>query len=98
MGLTKFFAAACGLATIANGHMLMATPARVTSPVVTNGPLESSGSNFPCQLQSGETLSGETTSMALGSDQPLEFIGQSVHGGGSWLVLSLLHKHFEEIC
>ncbi|ROV92623.1 hypothetical protein VPNG_09889 [Cytospora leucostoma] len=84
MAFTKLFAAACGFAAIANGHMLMATPARVTSPAASNGPLEMDGSNFPCQKSSSDsTLSGESTSMALGSDQPLEFIGQSVHGGGS---------------
>lgn len=76
-------AALCSLATIAEAHILMATPVRATTPAVTNGPLLADGSNYPCQLTSGQTLAGESTSMALGSDQPLNFIGESVHGGGS---------------
>lgn len=76
-------AAVCGLATIAEAHILMASPVRATTPAATNGPLEADGSNYPCQLTSGQTLAGESTSMALGSDQPLNFIGESVHGGGS---------------
>ncbi|POS75488.1 hypothetical protein DHEL01_v206116 [Diaporthe helianthi] len=85
MYFSKSFAvaAACSLASIAEAHVWMATPVRATSPAATNGPLEGDGSNYPCQLKSGETLAGESTSMELGSQQPLNFIGQSVHGGGS---------------
>lgn len=85
MYFTKSFAVAalCSLATIAEAHILMATPVRATTPAVTNGPLLADGSNYPCQLTSGQTLAGDSTSMALGSDQPLNFIGESVHGGGS---------------
>lgn len=85
MYFSKSFAvaAACSLASIAEGHILMASPVRATSPAATNGPLEADGSNYPCQLTPGQTLAGESTSMELGSQQPLNFIGQSVHGGGS---------------
>lgn len=85
MYFSKSFAvaAACSLASIAEAHILMASPVRATSPAATNGPLEADGSNYPCQLTSGQTLAGESTSMELGSQQPLNFIGQSVHGGGS---------------
>lgn len=76
-------AAACSLASIAEAHILMASPVRATTPAATNGPLLADGSNYPCQLTSGQTLAGESTSMELGSQQPLNFIGQSVHGGGS---------------
>ncbi|KAG6356775.1 hypothetical protein INS49_014649 [Diaporthe citri] len=85
MYFTKSYAAAAvfGLATITEAHILMASPVRATTPAVTNGPLLADGSNYPCQLTSGQTLAGESTSMELGSDQPLNFIGESVHGGGS---------------
>lgn len=78
---SKTLAAVCSLAAVANAHMFLASPVRFTSPEATNGPIDSS--NFPCQATSGTTYSGTTTDMALGSDQPLTFEGQSVHGGGS---------------
>lgn len=67
-------------ATTANAHMFLATPVRFSTPAATNGPILAA--NFPCQ-STGGSYAGETTSMALGSDQPLTFEGQSVHGGGS---------------
>lgn len=72
--------AALGLAGAANAHMFMATPVRFTEPAATNGPI--SYSNFPCQ-STAATYAGPTSTMSLGSDQPLAFQGQSVHGGGS---------------
>lgn len=79
-------AAACGLAAVANAHMYLVTPARFATPAATNGPILSS--DFPCQATasatfSTDTIDGSATEMALGSDQPLAFEGQSVHGGGS---------------
>lgn len=74
------FAVALGLATVANAHMFLATPVRFTEPAATNGPI--SYSNFPCQ-STAATYAGPTSTMTLGSDQPLAFEGQSVHGGGS---------------
>lgn len=79
--ISKTVAAVCSLAAVANAHMFLASPVRFTSPEATNGPITSA--NYPCQATSGTTYSGTTTDMALGSDQPLEFEGQSVHGGGS---------------
>lgn len=67
-------------AASANAHMFLATPVRFSTPAATNGPILAA--NFPCQ-STGGSYAGETTSMALGSDQPLAFEGQSVHGGGS---------------
>lgn len=79
--LSNTFAAVCSFAAVANAHMLMATPARFTSPAAKLDPITSA--NFPCQAVSGDTYAGETTDMELGSDQPLEFQGSAVHGGGS---------------
>lgn len=72
--------AALGLAAVANAHMYLATPVRLTEPSATNGPI--SYSNFPCQATAA-AYAGPTSTMTLGSDQPLAFEGQSVHGGGS---------------
>lgn len=78
--LSNAFAVAFGLTTVANAHMFLATPIRFTEPAATNGPI--SYSNFPCQ-STAATYAGPTSTMTLGSDQPLAFEGQSVHGGGS---------------
>lgn len=72
--------AGLGLAAAANAHMFLASPLRFTEPAATNGPI--SYSNFPCQ-STAATYAGPTSTMTLGSDQPLAFQGQSVHGGGS---------------
>ncbi|KAI0129971.1 hypothetical protein BJ170DRAFT_294588 [Xylariales sp. AK1849] len=72
-----------GLVALANGHMFLATPARLTTPAATNGPLVNTGANFPCQIASGGTADGPNTDMAVGSSQPLAFQGTTVHGGGS---------------
>ncbi|KAK3940465.1 hypothetical protein QBC46DRAFT_459002 [Diplogelasinospora grovesii] len=81
----KSLAAACTAFAVAKGHMFMATPVRFASPKATNGPLLADGSNFPCQAgAAGGSYSASTVNtMALGSQQPLSFIGQAVHGGGS---------------
>lgn len=71
---------ASGLVAVANAHMDLAFPSVFTAPAVTNGPI--SYSNFPCQ-STAATYGGPTNTMSLGSDQPLKFLGQSVHGGGS---------------
>ncbi|PSR77485.1 hypothetical protein BD289DRAFT_146541 [Coniella lustricola] len=86
MMFTKI-SALCGFAAVANAHMFLASPARFATPSATNGPISSS--DFPCQATGSITYSSDTvdgsgaTEMALGSDQPLAFEGQSVHGGGS---------------
>ncbi|KAJ9148386.1 Lytic polysaccharide monooxygenase [Pleurostoma richardsiae] len=85
MFFSKSNLAACGFASFASAHMLMSVPEPFSQPALQNGPLDPSGSNFPCQLQSGGSYSAGTASnsFSLGSSQPLEFVGQAVHGGGS---------------
>lgn len=76
---------AATLVTLAHGHMIMNTPQPYSSPAVVNAPLSADGSNFPCQLTAGGSLSAgsASNSYALGSEQELKFTGQAVHGGGS---------------
>lgn len=78
----KTFAAILGVASVSNAHMLLSTPTRFSTPSIDNGPLLADGSNFPCKTTGG-TFAGDTTSMALGSTQPLAFTGGATHGGGS---------------
>ncbi|KAL1868858.1 hypothetical protein VTK73DRAFT_3474 [Phialemonium thermophilum] len=77
MFFAKTYAAVSGLAAVSSAHILLAFPTPYDG--TQNGPLDPSGSNFPCQV----APSGATTEMALGSSQNLSFIGQAVHGGGS---------------
>lgn len=78
---TKIFA---GLVAAANAHMLMSSPKPFASPQLSNGPLDPSGSNFPCKSTGGGFVSGgNTNTYALGSKQELAFTGSAVHGGGS---------------
>ncbi|KAL1899892.1 hypothetical protein Sste5346_002758 [Sporothrix stenoceras] len=76
---------AATLVALAHGHMIMNTPQPYSSPAVVNAPLNADGSNFPCQLTAGGSLSAgsASNSYALGSEQELKFTGQAVHGGGS---------------
>ncbi|KAK3945123.1 putative chitin domain 3 protein [Diplogelasinospora grovesii] len=85
MFFTKTFAASSGLFALSSAHMLMNTPKPFSVPALHNGPLEASGSDFPCQAGSTGTYSsaGVTNVMQLGSQQPLAFTGQATHGGGS---------------
>ncbi|CAK7272889.1 hypothetical protein SEPCBS57363_005375 [Sporothrix epigloea] len=73
------------LAALVQGHMIMNTPQPYNTPFVINSPLNADGSNFPCQLTAGQSLVAGSASntFALGSIQPLTFIGETVHGGGS---------------
>lgn len=72
-----------GLAAICSAHVHMNTPVTYANSM-DNAPLDASGSNYPCQQASGAlTKQGASTSMALGSTQPLSFTGSAVHGGGS---------------
>lgn len=76
---------AATLVALTHGHMIMNTPQPYSSPAVVNSPLNADGSNFPCQLTAGGSLSAgsASNSYALGSEQELKFTGQAVHGGGS---------------
>ena len=75
--------AAAGLVTMANAHMLMKSPAPF--PSQNNGPLDASGSNFPCKSTGGAATytGGEVNKYAQGSKQTLSTIGGATHGGGS---------------
>ncbi|GAB1314253.1 hypothetical protein MFIFM68171_04463 [Madurella fahalii] len=83
MFFTKFVMAASGLATVAQAHMKMRSPAPYTSPAIQNGPLDPSGSNFPCQAGDSGQYSGQPTKMEKGSKQILAFTGSATHSGGS---------------
>ena len=82
MFFSNAFLVAGGLATAAQAHMLLRIPAPYTSPSLQNGPLDPSGSNFPCQ-STGGAFTGTATKMAKGSTQKMGFTGQAVHSGGS---------------
>jgi len=82
MFFSNAFLVAGGLATAAQAHMLLRTPAPYTSPQLANGPLDPSGSNFPCQSTGGAFV-GTATKMEKGATQKMGFTGSAVHGGGS---------------
>lgn len=79
------------LALSSSAHMFLNSPMRFTnennSPL--NGPTVGlSGSNYPCKLGKSDDPNtvyafAHRTSMALGSAQVLEVMGQATHGGGS---------------
>lgn len=78
---TKIFA---GLVAAANAHMLMSSPKPFASPQLSNGPLDPSGSNYPCKSTGGGFVAGNNmNTFPLGSKQELAFTGSAVHGGGS---------------
>ena len=72
-------ASAIAFFTSASAHMVITKPAPYGSP--DNGPIEASGSNFPCKSTSN--ANGPITEMAIGAPQQLELMGSAVHGGGS---------------
>ena len=67
------------LASAANAHMILSQPPPYGTP--DNSPLDAGGANFPCKATSNS--GGPVTTMAIGSQQQLVFLGESVHGGGS---------------
>jgi len=81
---TSILTAVLGLASVSSAHMLMATPVPYGKSTLNNSPLLADGSDFPCKQRTGVyNAEGASNSMALGSSQPLSFIGSATHGGGS---------------
>jgi hypothetical protein len=70
-----------GFASYASAHMKMSKPIPYANTQLDNSSLKGDGSDFPCKMIFDATTLA--TSMALGSTQPLEFIGGATHGGGS---------------
>ncbi|CAK7266696.1 hypothetical protein SEPCBS57363_002220 [Sporothrix epigloea] len=73
---------------IVPAHMILASPIPFGNP--TTSPLNSDGSNYPCQIvgtpatfynESSSTSSNNT--MAIGATQTLSFYGSAIHAGGS---------------
>ncbi|RYP73274.1 hypothetical protein DL771_003703 [Monosporascus sp. 5C6A] len=76
--------AAAGLLAVANAHMKMKNPVPFPSQNLGNGPLNVTGSDFPCKYTGPDTYAnGEANIYPQGSKQKLQTIGQAVHGGGS---------------
>jgi hypothetical protein len=73
--------AVLGFASYASAHMKISKPVPYANAQLDNAPLNGDGSNYPCKMKFDTTT--PATSMALGSTQPLEFIGGATHGGGS---------------
>ena len=81
---TSILGAVLGLVSVSRAHMMMATPLPYGKSTLNNSPLLADGSDFPCKQRTGVyDAEGASNSMALGSSQPLSFIGSATHGGGS---------------
>jgi hypothetical protein len=70
-----------GFVSYASAHMKMFKLIPYANTQLDNSPLKGDGSGFPCKMIFDSTTLG--TPMAIGSTQPLEFIGGATHGGGS---------------
>ncbi|KAH6671749.1 endoglucanase [Halenospora varia] len=81
------FVAITLLSSIAAGHVVLKTPKPYLPPAYgPSNPIETSGSNWPCQIPSGTgklQIDGAPTTMAIGETQKMSFTGLAVHGGGS---------------
>jgi hypothetical protein len=73
-----------GLASMTSAHVVMSVPVPFDLGGPTSqSPLNPDGSNFPCKTPGRYIKQGPSTPMALGSTQPIAFVGSAVHGGGS---------------
>ncbi|KFZ01258.1 hypothetical protein V501_10120 [Pseudogymnoascus sp. VKM F-4519 (FW-2642)] len=84
MHFTSSIVATLGMASYASAHIMMTTPKPFGKSTLNNSPLLADGSDFPCKQRGGVyDPEGASNPMALGSTQPLNFVGSAVHGGGS---------------
>jgi len=82
--LLKTLGLLCNMVVLASAHMKMSLPTPYGKSTLDNSPLLRSGADFPCKLRPGVyDVEGASNVYALGSTNPLKFIGQAVHGGGS---------------
>ncbi|OBT58285.1 hypothetical protein VE04_01472 [Pseudogymnoascus sp. 24MN13] len=84
MHFTSSIVATLGMASYASARIMMTTPKPFGKSTLNNSPLLADGSDFPCKQRGGVyDPEGASNPMALGSTQPLNFVGSAVHGGGS---------------
>ncbi|KAF3760678.1 hypothetical protein M406DRAFT_268380, partial [Cryphonectria parasitica EP155] len=88
VSLTQNLAAALAIfGSTASAHMILANPVPYAKDTITNSPLSSSGSNFPCQLTGDASTfystSGLSNTATAGESITMSFTGSAVHEGGS---------------
>ncbi|KAH8658366.1 hypothetical protein BX600DRAFT_469031 [Xylariales sp. PMI_506] len=76
--------ALCGTSS---AHITLAYPTPWGGDQLTTSPLESTGSNYPCQQTSDTTTfydsTGITNTLTIGGEETVSFSGSASHGGGS---------------
>src|SRR5438876_1183501 len=64
---SSVFSVAIGLAACADAHMLMASPKPYVSQNAQNGPLQASGSDYPCKGEQNYDAGGISNIWPIGS-------------------------------